>query len=116
MGLGVDVDAQQAAPATLEVPRCILDDLASAEAAQPGGLQVEHDDRRAGRERVEQRPQPAGVAAPEGSSGPDRGRDPRRLRYRRGWPAVRQKLRAAQCQDGTHGDLLQADRRGRPLF
>jgi hypothetical protein len=49
MGLGVDVDAQQAAPATLEVPRCILDDLASAEAAQPGGLQVEHDDRRAGR-------------------------------------------------------------------
>src|ERR1035437_5922469 len=30
--------------------------FAGAEAAQPGDLQVEHDDRRAGRERVEQRP------------------------------------------------------------
>jgi len=83
-GLGVDVDAQEAAPAALEIPRCILDDLAGAEAVQWGDLQVEHDDRRAGRERVEQRPQPAGVVAPEGSSGPDRGREPRRLRYRRG--------------------------------
>src|SRR5664280_2196098 len=39
-GLGVDIDAQQAAPAALQIPRCILDDLARAQAAQPGDLQV----------------------------------------------------------------------------
>jgi hypothetical protein len=48
-------------------------------APQPGGLQVQHDDRRAGRERIEQHPQPAGVVAPKGARGPDRGGEPRTL-------------------------------------
>jgi hypothetical protein len=37
-GLGIDVDAQEAAPATFDFPCRIFDDLAGAGAAQPGDL------------------------------------------------------------------------------